>query len=917
MLRGSLILRRVFRLPILPHGFVPELRWTCQSRKRYQHATIDLSEIEIVSAPEFSTQREGSSTNAEVRPVDAAKSGTQTFASRGDIGYPTGVTVELKPDAFAKSRLSNCVRRLKGTVTTRAPLAFTTRQEGPWVKATCEFQLTTPKGAPLALKTLSCKATGYAAVAADAEIAAAMHGERIIDACGIYLFSIASSQEKHADNAHAAGRLAPYPPNHHRHHETYEKIKAAVSASGGIGKASPVLVETGSSRGADVAKAFAEDRGGKLWSGAEEEEYGDADSAGFGAVNKARKPPGCLGVSTPYDRFQNDGGIDWRVHPKAQRPPEKGSSSRIRDESEGGRFWLCDPGPPPYQSWEHGMVSPHMFDQFSTKRVSSYFAHFGVDFGQVISSELYVPRPPHRNLGLTGVTCEVPGLAANNYGKPVYALGVAHDRKLAEQLCAQHAELLIDHYGARLYPTDDVSQELHARACWGAGRYAVTSRSEDLPPRILAKRRSAPPPALREWSPASTGHKNRSIMQGLRVAPRTADELQVTYHPLIQVEPGYHVMDANPIDATDELREDVRQWIIRQHEDLYTRKLTQRLGRAARPQDVVAEAELGLFLPDMHFSFAWFSSAIRAVLVLPLPPEFGLRGGIGIGDNVPQAANLAARHAAEVLAYLGYPLYADNTKQLDYEEHRRKRGYFVRPRDPRNGQLQVAPQMSRPPPSYRSVNLEPSWIAPAAELNFVMHVDAGQFDVLSENREDPENDVVFLRTSIDLWCQKLTGKIRPAFQHYSGPQMVGPNLQTPCNTYWFRLPMPATAFGQSNARPLAEGEDQKLFDGEAPYLLAMGRGGQKKVTERACLLHALRLIAAVGHVERILPPELAAKVKMVAMRSLVTFSPALLPPGVRPLVTLPLNGVPGPVMEKSVWSRAGLAKRQYLNRKFQ
>lgn len=56
-------------------------------------------------------------------------------------------------------------------------------------------------------------AEGCAPTAKDAELAACMHAERLVDACGYPLFQLSSKQKRHAEAAAAAGRWAPLPPS--------------------------------------------------------------------------------------------------------------------------------------------------------------------------------------------------------------------------------------------------------------------------------------------------------------------------------------------------------------------------------------------------------------------------------------------------------------------------------------------------------------------------------------------------------------------------------------------------------------------------------------------------------------------------------------------------------------------------------
>jgi hypothetical protein len=79
--------------------------------------------------------------------------------------------------------------------------------------------------------------------------------------------------------------------------------------------------------------------------------------------------------------------------------------------------------------------------------------------------------------------------------------------------------------------------------------------------------------------------------------------------------------------------------------------------------------------------FTRMGDFIRASTVLPLPDEFGVRGGMAIGRTPEQAASLCAFHAVDVLCTLGVPLYEDAEKQRDFAERRKQLGlsYYFPP----------------------------------------------------------------------------------------------------------------------------------------------------------------------------------------------------------------------------------------------
>ena len=117
------------------------------------------------------------------------------------------------PDAFARARVSNCLKRVDpkwaGFVFEEAEAAGPEGATG-WFCA--KFHVPLPAKPEFAdLTERKVFAEGIAATKQDAQLAAFLHAERIVDALGITLFAMSSKQQKHAEAVAAAGRYAPFP----------------------------------------------------------------------------------------------------------------------------------------------------------------------------------------------------------------------------------------------------------------------------------------------------------------------------------------------------------------------------------------------------------------------------------------------------------------------------------------------------------------------------------------------------------------------------------------------------------------------------------------------------------------------------------------------------------------------------------
>jgi hypothetical protein len=781
-------------------------------------------------------------------------------------------TVLSHGDPYAKSRILNFLTRTASDAKDRAvevvaptshaaqllPLAIEAGQPSEWTVRLCRFRMPSPwpigqssdggfepptdSEAPHA--TLG---TGIARNAKDAEIAAVMHAERIVERCGFQLFALPSKQTRHAEEQRKSGRLVALPESDPLAAARLDEIRnspapkpvvvseplvkqlTSTSASRDLAGGATASVEatTAASVPKDVirpqryfkmvpqatAKLVAAKAPSKIEVGGDAErdieitldEDGGDDGPPAGAANDVSHSTAhrdLLGV-TPYPSDPRKAGdarahsVDWRCWPR-YTPHQRTHPLREReDESERGKFWLVDIGNE-FQGDPHALLSPHLPCSDSVERVRDYFTFHGRDFDADMQVVPYCKPAAFDRAGpddVVSCTVPLPGVQG------VVAQGVASSRKLATVFAAMHAELLIDHLGKRIYPADELKQRLHADACYCAGRWASCTAADETLPQKLRHDEQMPRP-LREWGGATERKEQggRRRMQSHRVAPLTADEGFISMHHQMVACLRNHCLDANPDDVDEELIAALRQFCVDR-----------------------GEAREAFFL-NMDYSSQW-----RCTFLLPLPlKEYGLRGGYAVATSAGRARLLCARHAVETLCHLGIALYSDRKRQQEFDDRRRDSGLLVYPRDYTTGALIGAPvpALTRSPPSMREHGpLRP--ITPQLELDSVMWMNADRFDVA----ELAPEDIVLLRQATAEYFARAVKRPAPMPMNvFYGMQPVKGRLAAPSNTAWFPLPLPTSTPGA----PVAT--------------LAVGRGTTRRHAERMawthtgrCIIHATRM----------------------------------------------------------------------------
>ena len=289
------------------------------------------------------------------------------------------------------------------------------------------------------------------------------------------------------------------------------------------------------------------------------------------------------------------------------------------EETEGGQFQLLSAKVKHYRTPMHTLLSTAVVDPNSAHRIRKYFQDQKKSFEQSLSIAEVASASEYRM-----VSAQIALPLPPEYGR-VVAQGKAADRQLAVILACMHAELVIDALGLPLFSLNAELQVAHATAARAFGRKAPLAGEAPAAPG------SPIPPALKQYIPFH-GAK--------RVAPPSYDERLVQQHESL-IESARSFENVEIVDKT--AMEKLREFLLAVKAVRIDPYFTEKIG-----------------------------STFRSTVVLPLPEECGVRGGVGIGDTVAIAESLAAMHALEVINALGFRVHADDAKHQQYVGARRE-----------------------------------------------------------------------------------------------------------------------------------------------------------------------------------------------------------------------------------------------------
>lgn len=286
------------------------------------------------------------------------------------------------------------------------------------------------------------------------------------------------------------------------------------------------------------------------------------------------------------------------------------------DETEAGAWLLVDTTVSQFRSHPYAITSPCILEPVSLHRIKAVFTHHKLSFERhssvVESQDLLTGVMWHvATINLPRSTLGMKHQTFDPDAPPpiVSASGKARDRHLSLVLAAMHAELLIDATGAQLFPRDPSTQEIHAKAVHELGRYA-TDKIECESPTPSA---SLPAPL-----------KELHVPEGQsRVSIRSSEEEWVRRNVSVSQQATEFTPSGNVDRYAKEL---VSKYIV----------ANDRLGHQ-RWQPLLEKVGV----------------QVKAVIVLPVPQEFGVRGGVGLSHTTSSAQELAVNHALDTLCALG------------------------------------------------------------------------------------------------------------------------------------------------------------------------------------------------------------------------------------------------------------------------
>jgi hypothetical protein len=405
----------------------------------------------------------------------------------------------------------------------------------------------------------------------------------------------------------------------------------------------------------------------------------------------------------------------------------------------------------------------------------------------------------------------------------VRATGKATSQETACDLCAMHAELLLQWYGVPLYANPH-AQALYYDACLKWGRRVAPA---PIDPSTVNTQTAKLPRPLKEL------FRNRK--RRLRCAEKNVMEKLLTLNRAVVHAYRKHFCEID-LFATDK----------------YAELLS------------LVDSCLRSFMVAMQHPFesAYFNliyskdSQYRATIYLPLPVSYGIRGGYAIANTPQRSIKLCALNAIDVLCAL------DAIPQVCMAQPRWKRLMelreslgFIMPgsylyakklakatTDAARAALGPPPPLPHPllrsPPAYREiVGLSPT-IPPHEDVWRILLLDAGVFDVAPDimttsKLTNTQGHNPYLHMPREFFAEAAKYLFRwdgdekglpQHFFHYTGAQRFQNTMRTTANNFWFELPLDPAVYGRR---------------------VAIGRCQNRRGAERMLYIHALRILRAL------------------------------------------------------------------------
>ncbi|KPI83436.1 hypothetical protein ABL78_7522 [Leptomonas seymouri] len=401
----------------------------------------------------------------------------------------------------------------------------------------------------------------------------------------------------------------------------------------------------------------------------------------------------------------------------------------------------------------------------------------------------------------------------------VCATGKGTTQMAAFDLCAMHAERLLQWFGVHLY-TNQSAQALYYDACLKWGRQMAAAR---IDPSTMNMTTARLPKPMKEWFRNTKSRQRcseRNVMEKLLVLNRAIVHIY-----------RKHLIEGD-LFSTDK------------YVELFS----------------LVEPCVRSFMVAMQHPFesAYFNlvyqegSQYRTTIYLPLPQCYGIRGGYAIGATPLHGIQLCALNAVDVLCALDVipPVCMAQPQWQRLMELRESLGMMLPPSYVYKKRLESAttdaaraavgpppppphPQL-RSPPGYRETSGLSVTIPRHEDVWRIMLMDADVFDVVPSKEEltesckqHSEGEYLLLPQTFFEEALAHLFQLSPERQehhrymfHYTGVQRHQQFAKVAANNFWMELPLDRAIYGRR---------------------VAVGRCHCRRGAERMMYIHALRI----------------------------------------------------------------------------
>lgn len=710
---------------------------------------IDHIDIEVIAADDDTHTSPGS---RAVNNANRSRDNDASSAQRSTDGFDCFPTLDM----FARARVTNFVARhsaapvsdaanepdRRGNTASGGSLVFSMAKEDLDGAAVHRARLLLDLPAPYEPRV----AVGIAPTAQDAQGAACMHAERIVDALMLPLFAMEARQKRYAEQAAAAGRRAPMPgdaplpdapmpppvridPKATRPVGQFGAKKHTTAGFPTLRSTQPPpppgrrrhaqekRVQERATRVAMVERTHAAARdapssnaSARVVSATEvlPETNTNDDDAGAEAVPTATPtataPPTIAGKrgGKHRHRLRMDDGtpvIEMTDAPTATQLPPFRIPSQM--ECEEGRYRLVATVGARQCAVAHAVQTPVLLDPKALERMRLSFRMYGADFDAAVAfsegaydkyvffdAKVRLPDPVSQE-----AVANAPAVTAH---------GRAMMKGTALQLCAMHAELLMDWRGVPLFPADGAPdavalQRQHAHDAWRCGRHVgedanrtmaaveaaaaaaaettanSSAGSDDSDSRIdrevarvqrmlwpqldgaIAELRwypadwrdQQPPLPLKELTP----HHTDTHYAPYRISPMSDEELFINSHrSYVDTAAATLEVNARNIDVAttpSELPNGMCHSLL----------LLEGFNSVGEARLQLARYQVRHGMPPSYFNHTENSNHGRVSTAIAAPPALGMIGAFGEADSVAEAEALAVMHAVDAIFVAGLPLF--------------------------------------------------------------------------------------------------------------------------------------------------------------------------------------------------------------------------------------------------------------------